>query len=451
MKDQRFLFRILIAAAVLYELLLIIFLLMNFNGNIPLYMFIYFEGFLLFLLGWYVAGKYEPYPRPEKLHQKELSKYFFAEEGKYHLIRIPLFIILTGILFRLTLIPSNPATSEDAFRYLWEGKMNVYGYNPYTVAPDDPRLQRIYEENLPVKANFLHLTSIYPPFAQMIFTAGYIISGDSTAGLKFIFLLCEILTLIFLLRILIARGLHPWLVVMYAWLPLPLMEYFVNAHIDAAGIMFLVLFIYFLEKNKIICSAFAFSFAVLIKFLPLMLLPVIYRHFGLKKTIVMTGILSLISLLLYLPFMGEGLSLFNHLLKYLERWEFNGSVYRVVKLFSNGYVSRIICNILFLIAMGVITLKEKELLRSIFYVFIVYFVFTSTLYPWYLGWAAVLNPFFNFYSLLSLFFTINFSNFTPLASVWTEYTIVLLAEYIPFFILLVFDLRQRRAQSRALS
>ncbi len=205
MKDQRFLIRILWVTAGLYEILLLIFLLLNLGGNIPLFMFIYFEIFLLFSLGWYAIRKYDPYPLEEKIYQSELSKYFYGKEGNYHLIKFPLIIILAGIIFRLTLIPSHPATSEDAFRYLWEGKMDLAGFNPYLVAPDDPELIGLYEENLPAKANFQHLTSIYPPLSQHIFSAGYLIGGDNTFGLKLIFLLCEIITLIFLLKLLIIK------------------------------------------------------------------------------------------------------------------------------------------------------------------------------------------------------------------------------------------------------
>ena len=138
----------------LYEVLLLIFLLMNFQGNIPLYMFVYFESFLLFFLGWYIIRQYEPHAFGESLRQSKISEYFYGEKGKYYLLKIPLFILLSGIIFRLTIIPAHPATSEDAFRYLWEGKMNLYGFNPYLIPPDDIQLQDIYEDNLPSRQTF---------------------------------------------------------------------------------------------------------------------------------------------------------------------------------------------------------------------------------------------------------------------------------------------------------
>ncbi len=218
--------------------------------------------------------------------------------------------------------------------------------------------------------------------------------------------------------------------------------------------MFLVLFIYFLEKNKLICSSLTFSFAVLIKFLPLMLLPLIYKMIGIKKFLILSSILLLTSIFFYIPFVSDGLNLFNHLFKYLQHWEFNGSVYLFIKMFSNGEIAREVCSVLLFGTVIFITIKGKDLLTGIYYIFLAYFIFTTTLYPWYLGWGAALNPFFGFFSLMSLFFTVNFSNFTPLAEVWTEYTIVILLEYIPFFLLLIYDLRRERKlknQDRVLS
>jgi hypothetical protein len=145
---------------------------------------------------------------------------------------------------------------------------------------------------------------------------------------------------------------------------------------------------------------------------------------------------------MYLPYLADGLQLFNHLLKYLSRWEFNASIYYFLKLFTDGEKARLVCLILFSAVYIFLLLRQKDFIKAVFSVFLAYFIFTSTLYPWYLGWGAVLNPLFNFYSLMSILFTINLSNFTPMAEVWKEYTIVLLLEYIPFFILLIYDLRK---------
>jgi len=92
----------------------------------------------------------------------------------------------------------------------------------------------------------------------------------------------------------------------------------------------------------------------------------------------------------------------------------------------------------------IISFRYKNFVNGVFAVFLTIIIFSTTLYPWYLGWIASLNVFTGFFSLLSLFFTINFSNFTPLAEKWKEYPIVWIIEYVPFYGLLFYDLWRRR-------
>ena len=101
-------------------------------------------------------------------------------------------------------------------------------------------------------------------------------------GLKLIYLLCEIITMIFLLKLLHLKKVDLNYIILYAWLPLPLMEYFVNAHIDTVGIMFLILFLYFLEKENMTVSALTFTFAFLTKLYPIFLLPLLIKKLKLK-------------------------------------------------------------------------------------------------------------------------------------------------------------------------
>jgi hypothetical protein len=146
-------------------------------------------------------------------------------------------------------------------------------------------------------------------------------------------------------------------------------------------------------------------------------------------------------IIFYLPFISGELTIFTALSSYLARWEFNGSVYNLFKsIYSNGEPARIICGICFLVSISIISFRYKDFLKASFGIFLSLIIFSSTLYPWYLGWIAALNPFAGFYSILSLFFTSNLSNVTPMGDTWQEYTWVLLLEYVPFFILLGYDL-----------
>ncbi|RPI66334.1 MAG: hypothetical protein EHM47_16925 [Ignavibacteriales bacterium] len=426
--------------ALLISIFLIQFTILNIDGNIPLYIFIYFEIFLLFLLGFYLVKKKAVNFRFTDDLTKKIGTYLNTEKN----LSVPLFIIFSGLLFRIILFPAELTTSPDAYRYIWEGKVIINGYNPYEYEPGSDALRHLHSKDLPAKINFKEKKAIYPPAAQFVFAAAYLISGENLWGLKLIYFIFEIITMIFLLKLLLLKNKDPNLVILYSWLPLPVMEYFVNAHLDVFGISFFIMSVYFFENNKFIKASIFFAISILSKFFPLFVLPLLFKKYGLKRTFLTGMIILIISAIFYLPFYSSKVNVFSFLLLYLERWEFNASIYYFLKLLVSNEVSRIICAALFLILIIIISYRYKDFTKAALGILTAFIIFASTVYPWYLGWIAVLNPLYGFYSLTSLMFTSNLSNITPMSPVWTEYTYVLLAEYITFFILLAVDFRREK-------
>jgi alpha-1,6-mannosyltransferase len=421
--NRKNIFLFIILPGILTWIAYLVFTLLEDGGkSISLYMIIYSVGFVLFL-----------------------SAYFFIKRNEngeisFLKIKLPWLIIIFGLLFRLTLLPSATSTSEDVYRYVWEGKVLLNGFNPLTIPPNDPQLEH-FRDNVYDKITFKHIPAIYPPLSQLMFAAVYFFSGNSLLGFKIVFLICEAVTLIFLLKLLVLKKYNPNFVILYAWLPLPVMEYFINTHLDPFGIMLMIISLYFIEKGNYLKSSVFLALSALARLYPAFLIPLIFRKIGFKKSLYFIITFSIVVIIFYLPFLSGDLTLFKALSSYLARWEFNGSVYNLLKsIFSDGEPARIICGICFLISILIISFRYKDFLKASFGIFLSLAIFSSTLYPWYLGWAAALNLFAGFYSILSLFFTINFSNVTPMGEVWQEYTWVLLLEYIPFFIFLGYDL-----------
>jgi hypothetical protein len=350
------------------------------------------------------------------------------------------------MIFRLTLLPTSYTTSDDVHRYLWEGKVLVNGYNPYTSSPNDSSLVHLRDENFK-KVTYKSIPAIYPPLSQVVFAVNYFIAGNNTLLLKMIYLIFEFITLIFLLKLLMLKGKDPKMILLYAWLPLPILEYFNNAHLDVVGISFLIMFLYYLEKNKITLSAVMLALAFLTKLLALLILPLVIKKLGLKKSVIFYSAFLITCIIFYLPFIYGNPDVLNGLFRYLQHWEFNGSVYNIFKLFfARGDIAKMICAILLSLSVLLISFRYKDFMSGVFAIFLCIIIFSTTLYPWYLGWIAALNVLNPFYSVLSLFFTINFSNFTPLAEKWKEYPIVWVIQYIPFGGLLIYDLWRRRVR-----
>ena len=415
-------------------------------------MFIYFESFVLFFFAYFLItnkhfelethadGKWVLLIVPNMF----LKMLGFNPNEKSKL-KIPFLIIALALVFRFTLIPTSYVTSDDVHRYLWEGKVIANGFNPYTASPNDSSLAHLRDENYE-KVTFKHITAIYPPLSQVVFTINYFVAGNSTVLLKIIYLIFEFITLIFILKLLMLNGKDPKLIFLYAWLPLPILEYFNNAHLDGVGISFLIMFLYYLEKNKITLSAAMLALAFLTKLLALLILPLVIKKLGIKKSLIFYSIFLITCLIFYLPFIYGNPDVLGGLFRYLEHWEFNGSVYNIFKLiFARGDIAKMVCAILLSLSVLVISFRYKDFVNGVFAVFLCILIFSTTLYPWYLGWIAALNVFNPFYSVLSLFFTINFSNLTPLAHKWKEYPIVWIIEYVLFYGLLFYDLWKRKA------
>lgn len=434
-------FLLLLTAGVFLEILYIFFDLNNGSGDIGLYMFIYFETFIIFFFGYYILMKGAPAISGNLTFLKRI---FSRLDNNQFEAALPVLIILFGIIFRATLIPTTPATSPDVYRYIWEGKVISNGYNPYEYSPDASELTDL-RDDLYSKVTFKNLPTIYPPAAQLIFLASYSLTGNSLTGLKLIYLLCEILTMIFLLKLLILKGKNPNLILLYAWLPLPIMEYFVNAHIDAAGIMFFIMFLYFLEKGKMFPSVIAFTFSFLTKLYPVFLIPLLVKKLRSQRFLNFVMIFIIISILFYYPFFNGSQSVTKMLSIYANKWEFNASVYYILTaLIPDRETARLICGILLFISIGYVASYYKDFIKGVFGVLLAVVIFSPVVYPWYLGWISTVNPFAGFYSVLSLLFTVNLSNFTPLGKVWHEYFPVIFTEYAVFFILLVYDFYHQR-------
>ena len=83
-------------------------------------------------------------------------------------------VLLLALLVRAIAIFQFPDNS-DINRYIWEGEIQLSGYNPYLLAPDAEALKHLRNENWQ-DINFKNIPAIYWPFAQMLFKAGAAIS-----------------------------------------------------------------------------------------------------------------------------------------------------------------------------------------------------------------------------------------------------------------------------------
>lgn len=349
------------------------------------------------------------------------------------------------VVIRLAFIPIHPIGSDDYYRYIWDGKVEIHGINPYRYAPNDPALSKLHSNELPKLVNYPEMKTIYPPLSQSIFFLSYLLSKESFLGLKFYQLIFEILTVFGLYLILRKLNLPSKNIFLYLISPIPIFQLFIDAHVDGFGLSFFLFSIFFyLDKKKFLSYIFL-GLSICIKPLGLILVPIYFFDEKILlnriKSIVIPFIICAVS---YLPFIFSGTP-FQALIKFTENWAFNGVVFNILDSFiHDNQKTRIICSLLLLSSYIPIILSKKNLLDKIYFSVILLFIFSPIVHPWYLSWLVILLPIMPYRSGIILTGLISLTAFTvlnyQLTGVWKEYFWVLFIEYTPVILFLIYEI-----------
>jgi len=185
--------------------------------------------------------------------------------------------------FRIPLtVPPVDATS-DMVRYLWDGRAQQLGLNPYRVIPADPSLaftQTAESRQMPSR----YLRTPYPPGAQLFFRL-VVSLHDSTRAMQLTLVACDLLTILVVWRWLVLTGRNEWLTLAYAWHPLVVLEVAYSGHIDALGVLWIAAAAYWLTTQRRLLASVAFVAAVATKPLPIVLVPLFWRRVRLRDAL----------------------------------------------------------------------------------------------------------------------------------------------------------------------
>ena len=219
-----------------------------------------------------------------------------------------------AILFRLILLTSPPVLSSDLYRYIWDGRVQAGGINPYRFPPEAPELRPLRDQAIYPYINRPWARTIYPPGAQLLFRTIYTIQPDSLLAIKGAMVLSDLATILLLIVLLRRFGLDPGRAILYAWHPLPIFEFAGSGHLDAFTLPFLLLAFLFRTERKDQQAGLALGAAALIKLYPALLLPALWRRGSLQLPLIFLGSLGLG----YLTFLGAGSQILGFLPQYLS-------------------------------------------------------------------------------------------------------------------------------------
>lgn len=353
-----------------------------------------------------------------------------------------------AILFRLTLLPHSPVATDDIYRYVWDGKVAAAGINPFRYAPSDPHLNFLHSADLPAKINFPNMRTIYPPMAQGLFLASSLLFGESVVGLKFLLVLCDLSTILLLLKLSSRFNRDPETIVLYAWSPMPIMYFALDGHIDALGIPFVLLFLGFLCSSGNVRSAISLALGGLAKLYPLFLLPLLVKKRPKYARLWLPGIvISIITAGYLLYWYRSAGGLFESLEIFNSTFAFNGLFYSVLRsVLPSAASAHLACTSLFACCLLVIYTVKRSVLEKVFLTFFCFALLSPVVHPWYLTWLAALLVLRWSVSVFTLLGLSNLSNLVVYwdrqTGIWQDRTWLLFLEYLPFIILLAWEISQ---------
>ncbi|HEV2551600.1 MAG TPA: hypothetical protein VGU20_30100, partial [Stellaceae bacterium] len=155
--------------------------------------------------------------------------------------RTLLVILAVAAAMRLGVVLAPPYLSDDLYRYVWDGRVEAAGINPYRYVPSDTHLAALRDEVIYPNINRrTYAPTIYPPVAEYIFFLASRIN-ESPLTMKAAMVALECAGIGVLLHLLALAGQPLERIIIYAWHPLALWEFAGSAHIDAAVVLFVAL------------------------------------------------------------------------------------------------------------------------------------------------------------------------------------------------------------------
>ena len=186
--------------------------------------------------------------------------------------RVIFVCLALAALWRAPFLMMPPGGDDDIHRYLWDGRVQRLGYNPYTLIPADPALAGLHTFETR-GLNNPEVPSPYPAGAQLFFR-GVIAIHESIFAFKIAFVVCDIAIAVLLLEILRRSGRGEHWVLAYAWHPLLANNVAFSPHIDIVGALLLLVSAAALGRRWRMIAAVAFALAVAVNFFPSF-----WRHF----------------------------------------------------------------------------------------------------------------------------------------------------------------------------
>lgn len=355
-----------------------------------------------------------------------------------------LFIIGAAMVFRITAFPIPAPLTEDLYRYRWEGKVQAYGGNPYTSRPVDANWIHLRDETWP-RVGQKDVPAGYGPAMELLslgmYRAATAITPDperqafwfKLPAIVFDFGILSLLSL--WLR---SRKLPPKRLLIYAWSPLPIWEFWASGHNDAPMVFFLVLTLLLGQWGRWKLAHAALGMAIALKLWPVLLVPALVLRARQWLGPAIAGAVFALFSMPYLTDIGWNV---RYMSGFVGGWRNNDSLFGLL-LWLTGDQYRAKYLAFFLIASAALWCATRSwpLERVFLWTIVSLLLLSSNCHPWYLTWFAPLLVFEPVVPLLlwAALMPLNYAVWIEwsLLGVWNGSTSLRWLVYGPVFILL---------------
>ena len=318
--------------------------------------------------------------------------------------------LIFAALFRLSIIFSSPYLSDDIYRYIWDGRVQFAGINPYRYIPADEALVQLRDEKIYPNINrrdYAH--TMYPPVAEGAFLLITRFS-ESVTWMKAAMVGFEAIAMWAIIQLLISFGFARQRVLIYAWHPLVVWEFAGSGHFDALAIAFIALALLARRKHAETVTGVLLACTACVKFFPAVLFPAFYARRSWKMPLAFVATVFIA----YLPYLSVGpLRVFGFLGGYAsERGMLNGEQFFLLVLarkFLSADVPTVAYLIFVIAVLGIISLwlmrnqrsDDLSYLRNCLIIASVFMVLLAPHFSWYFAW---LIPFLCFIPSIPVFY-----------------------------------------------
>ncbi len=306
------------------------------------------------------------------------------------------FILGTAAVFRATMAPAAPELSDDVYRYRWEGLAQTRGLNPYLTSPDEMMPKDATHARIPAPG----VRSGYGPVASMTEWAAFALAERLTDDpdrqaflMKTPAMLFESMTLVVLSRALPLEGL-----LIYAWSPLPVIEFWWNGHNDALAIFYMVVALLLARGGGPAgtIANVALGLAIAVKWWPAALWPVLLGHTprGWRKAWIAPAVVALTALPYWTPEWRQMIANARFMSGFVGGWRNNDSIYGVLlTITGDEYLAKYAAFALLAAAIAWMIARRWPLEQSALGTVVAMLLVSANCHPWYLTWLVPLVAF----------------------------------------------------------